>query len=98
MTDEGRALSPWVHQALLEPGSVFAGSEAVADHADLGMEQKIATLRSREYDAAEVAVAEEEGMPGPENDLLHRILPTLARLTDGRDAESVAPSKQRGRV
>jgi hypothetical protein len=49
-----------------------------------------------EYDAAELAVAEEEGMHGPENDQLRRILLALAQLTQGDDADSVAPSKQHG--
>ncbi|HET7688415.1 MAG TPA: hypothetical protein VFK46_07250 [Candidatus Macondimonas sp.] len=87
---------PWLDQALLDPGSVFAGPEAVVEHPDLDREQKIAILRAWEYDAAEVGVAEEEGMQGPDDDLLQRILQALARLTDGRDAERVAPAKQHG--
>jgi len=35
-------------------------------------------------------------MPGPENDLLRRILLVLAELTGDEDAERVAPSKQHG--
>lgn len=98
MAYEKEVPPPWLNQALLDPESVFADPEAVANHPDLSLEQKIAVLRAWEYDAAEVAVAEEEGMQGPGSDLLQRILSTLARLTDGRDAESVAPSKQHGLV
>lgn len=35
-------------------------------------------------------------MAGPDDGLLHRILQALARLTDGRDAERLAPAKQHG--
>jgi hypothetical protein len=77
---------PWLDQALLDPESVFAGPEAVVEHRDLDREQKIAILRAWEHDAVEVEVAEEEGMPGPEDDLLQRVLQALARLTDGQQA------------
>jgi hypothetical protein len=43
-----------------------------------------------------MSVATEENMPGPENDLLRRILLVLAELTGDEDAERVAPSKQHG--
>lgn len=88
--------TPSLEQALLDPGSVYASPEAVADDRNLTLEQKIAVLRSWEYDAAELAVAEEEGMRGPENGLLQRILLTLTRLTHADDAERVAPTKQHG--
>jgi hypothetical protein len=93
---DGHPPTAWLDQALLDPGSVFADPEAVADHPDLSAEEKIAILRSWEYDAAEVEVAEEEGMRGPENDLLQRILLVLARLTGGGDVERVALTKQHG--
>ena len=96
MTNEVRHPPSWLDRALLDPASVFASPEALADHASLTLEQKIEILRSWEYDAAELAVAEEEGMQGPENDLLQRILLALAGLTHGRDVEFVAPTKQHG--
>ena len=96
MTKAEQPSRSWLDQALLDPGSVFARPEEVVDHPELTLEQKIAVLRSWEYDAAEIAVAEEEGMQGPDNDLLQRIILALARLTDSRDAESVAPTKQHG--
>lgn len=79
MTNAEQQPPAWLDPALLDPGSVFASPEAVADHPSLTLEQKIAVLRSWEYDAAEVAVAEEEGMQGPESDLLQRILLTLSQ-------------------
>ena len=96
MANEERHPPPWLDQALLDPGSVFASPEALADHPNLTLEQKIEILRSWEYDDAELAVAEEEGMQGPENKLLQRILLVLAGLTHGRDVEFVAPTKQHG--
>jgi len=59
--------------------------------------QKVEILRRWEYDAAEVAVAVEEGMPDRDDeDLLRRILLALDRLTGGLDVERSGPSKQHG--
>lgn len=96
MADEERRPPAWLEQALTDPGSVFETPEAVADSSELTLEEKVRVLRSWEYDAAEVAVAEEEGMQGVQDGLLQRILLALARLTDGKDVEQVAPTKQHG--
>jgi len=96
MTNEETQSPTWLDRALLDPESIFASPEAVADHPDLTLAQKIAVLRSWEYDAAELAVAEEEGMQGPEDNLLQRILLALAKLTHGGDVEFVALTKQHG--
>jgi hypothetical protein len=98
MTNEPRKPTAWLDRALLDPGSVFASPEEVVDHAGLTPAEKIGVLRSWEYDAAEVAVAEEEGMQGLENDLLRRVLQSLDRLTCGQDIEFVAPTKQHGLI
>ena len=50
-------------------------------------------------DAAEIAVAEEEGMQGPEkpeNDPMRDILLALAQLEEHASDEPVAPTKQHG--
>jgi hypothetical protein len=60
------------------------------------LEQKLEILRRWAYDASEVAVAEEEGMVGAENDLLRRILLALEQLPTGLDAQLTGPSKQHG--
>lgn len=86
----------WLDQALINPGSIFARPEDVADSPDLSLEDKVRVLRSWEYDSSELAVAEEEGMQGARNGLLRRILLALAGLTDDQEMESVAPSKQHG--
>jgi hypothetical protein len=85
-----------IDQALLDPGSVFATPEEVLTHDALSQQQKIEILRRWEYDASEISVAEEEGMPGDNGDVLRRILLALDQLTGGVDVERVGPSKQHG--
>lgn len=80
------------------PELASASPEEILVNPNLSRQEKIDILRSSEYDAAEIAVAEEEGMEGPESDQLQRILRALAQLTGGEDAEFVAPSKQHGLV
>lgn len=96
MSNDARKPPPWLEQALHDPGSVFATPEEVVDHPDLTLEEKARVLRSWEYDVAEIAVAEEEGMRGPEGEQLQRILLALAKLVAGRSSEFVAPTKQHG--
>ena len=76
-------------------GSVFSSPKEVFAHEALTYEQKVEVLRRWEYDASEAAVAEEEGMPGAENDTLHQILSALHRLTGGVDVEHAGPTKHR---
>lgn len=96
MVDSERSATVDMDQALLDPGSVFATPEELLAQDDLSQQQKIEILRRWEYDASEIAVAEEEGMPGENGDLLHRILLALNQLTGGVDVEHVGPSKQHG--
>jgi hypothetical protein len=98
MANDERQPPAWLPEALNDPGSVFAGPEAVAESPDLTREEKVRVLRSWEYDAAELAVAEEEGMQGQPNNLLQRILLALTGLTDDKAVEAVAPSKQHGLI
>jgi hypothetical protein len=85
-----------MEQALLNPGSVFATPEEVLAHDGLTQQQKIDILQRWQYDASDVAVAEEEGMQGDTNDMFRRILLALGQLTGGVDVERVGPSKQHG--
>lgn len=87
-----------LEQALRDPAASFAGPEDVVAHPDLGREQKIEILRLWEYDAAEAAVATEEGMPGGDNGLLARILAALAALGAGAHACDTGPTKQHALV
>jgi hypothetical protein len=85
-----------VEQALLDPGSVFGSPEELLVAKGLSREQRIAVLRRWEYDASEVSVAVEEGMPGGNADLVHRILRALEQLGATVDVERVGPTKQHG--
>ncbi len=98
MADAERSPSASVdlEEALLSPSSVFDGPEAVLQHGDLSRQQKIEILRRWEYDASEICVAVEEGMPGAESDVLRRVLLALDRLCGGVDVEHVGPTKQHG--
>jgi hypothetical protein len=96
MADTDKNVAIDVEQALLDPGSVFDTPEAVVAAGSLSDQQKIEVLRRWEYDASESAVATEEGMPGGEDDLLHRILAALDQLGAEIDVEETGPTKQHG--
>lgn len=83
-------------KALLDPAAVFETPEAVLRHDGLSEEQKIDILRRWEYDASEIAVAEEEGMQGEQPLVLRRVLLALEELTDGKWEKYNAPTKQNG--
>ena len=78
----------------LDPGSGFGSPEEVLHRADLTTAEKVDILRPWEYDAAEVAVAEDEGMRGSESDLLRQILLALETLTSGTEFARTGPTKQ----
>lgn len=84
-----------LEQVFFDPGSVFSSPEEVLAQEALTDEQKVEVLRRWEYDASEGAVAEEEGMPGPDTETLHQILWVLHRLTGGVDVEHTGPTKHR---
>lgn len=96
MPDIEKPLTIDMEQALLDPGSVFESPEALLGNAALTQEQKIELLRRWAYDASEICVALEEGMPDGESDLLRRILLALDQLTGGIDTEQGGPTKQHG--
>ena len=83
-------------QALLNPAAVFESPEAVLQQSDLTKEQKIEILRRWEYDASEVAVAEEEGMVADRPLMIHRVAAALEELTGGVGDAHHAPTKQDG--
>jgi hypothetical protein len=78
-----------------DPGSAFASPSALLKCATLANEQKIDLLHRWYYDAVEIAVAEEEGMPARDNDLIREILQSLEQL-EPIDVEHTGPSKQHG--
>jgi hypothetical protein len=90
-------MTPEQHEkAKLDPQEVFDTPEAVLEVADLTSEQKIEILLRWEYNAAEEAVATEEGMPGNDKDMLRRVLLALGKLGARVDVEHPGPTKQHG--
>jgi hypothetical protein len=81
---------------LSDPALATASSQEILHHPALTRKEKIELLRSRQYDAAEISVAEEEGMQGAENDPMQDILLTLAELVEPESDAPVAPTKQHG--
>lgn len=83
-------------KSIQDPASAFEGPEDVLREASLTREQKIEILRRWEYNAAEEAVALEEGMPGDETGILRRILVALGEVAGPINVELTAPVKQHG--
>lgn len=97
MSETGILADPDVNEALVDPEAVFGTPEAVVGYSGLTVEEKIEILRRWEYDASEVCVAVEEGMPaGRDDDVLRRILLSLDALGAEVDLERVGPTKQHG--
>jgi len=96
MTNSEKSEPIDMDQALLNPGSIFDSPEALLQYDGLSKEQKIEILRRWEYDASEVCVSVEEGMPGGERDLLRSILLAFDKLTGGINVGEVGPTKQHG--
>lgn len=87
---------PDIEQALLDPPAVFPTPEAVLAHPDLTRQQRIEILQRWLYDATDVSVAIEEGMPGGEETLLRRITLALDQLVGPLDLDRTGASKHRG--
>jgi len=69
--------------------------EDVLRNASLNEEDKANLLCQMAYDAAELAVATDEGMPGDgSDDLQRRVLLALHQLHRSIDVEHTAPTKQ----
>jgi len=97
MRDEIRKSAPLdLQRAHLDPGAVFDSPRDLVECDQLSRQQKIEMLLRWGYDAAEGAVALEEGMPGREDDLQRQILLALERLHADIDPEHVGPTKQHG--
>jgi hypothetical protein len=85
-----------LEQAFLDPETVFGTPESVLAAAGLTDEQKLEILRRWEYNAAEEAVALEEGMPGDDSGMLRRILQAIGTIAGPIDVEHTGPTKQHG--
>ncbi len=70
--------------------------EEVLREPGLTEDEKADLLCRLAYDAAELDVALEEGMPGDESDLQQRVLLALNHLGRSIDREHTGPTKQHG--
>jgi hypothetical protein len=80
-------------KAFLNPAEVFDTPEDLTEYAGLSREEKIDLLRRWSYDAAELSVAEEEGMGGGEADFTARIHHCLRDLGADMDTEGLGHTK-----
>jgi hypothetical protein len=85
-----------VARALLDPLDVYDGPEQVLKDNDLSDDQKIEILRRWEYEASELSVAEDEGMPANGDAMLEQVLGALRQLVPDIDLETSPPTKQGG--
>ena len=83
-------------KAMFDPGSVFANPDEIFDEQSLTREQKIRILKRWEYDARQLAVAEEENMAGGPPNMLEGILHVLHRLDAEINTEKSPPTKHGG--
>ena len=91
MTDSER-----LRRALLDPPDVFDNPQGVLTDGDFNKAQKIEVLRRWEYDASEISVAEDEGMPARNGELLRQIMLALDKLGAEIDPERRPPTRQGG--
>jgi len=62
-------------EALLDPTKVFNSPKEVLDNTEFSKQQKIEILQRWEYDARELAIADDENMAGDDsNDILDQVL------------------------
>lgn len=80
-------------RALLDPASVFRAPDDVLTQAGLKPAQRVEILRRWQYDAHQVAVAEEEGMPGNRPLMVRSVALALHTLTAGVDCERLKTTK-----
>ncbi|MGQ3486973.1 hypothetical protein [Roseovarius pacificus] len=85
-----------LQKALLDPPDVFASPLEVLSDQDLTSLQKIEVLRRWEYDASEISVAEDEGMPVQDGELLQQIMLALEELGVEIDPRRRPPTRQGG--
>lgn len=83
-------------KAILDPPSIFGMPEDVLTDESLTTSQRIEILRRWEYDACEVSVAEDEGMPARNGEVLQQILQALQKLVGDIDTSETPPTKQGG--
>ncbi len=80
---------------MIDPEAIYAAPEDVVADSSLSDAEKIEILRRWNYEACETSVAVDEGMTGPEDGLLQRILLALGGLGVDIDRE-ITPSTRQG--
>ncbi|WP_138933482.1 hypothetical protein [Roseovarius arcticus] len=85
-----------ISRALLDPAAEFETPNDVLISSSLSEAQKIEILRRWEYDASEISVAEEEGMPHAKSVGIDQVLQALQKLVPHIDAGHSPPTKQGG--
>jgi predicted transcriptional regulator len=83
-----------IHQAILDPSSVYRSPEELATDEALVRAEKLTLLALWEADARELAVAEEENMGGGEPSRLDDILAWRQRLGAAAEHEAASDNKQ----
>jgi len=86
-----------IAKVIRDPSSAFETPHDVVLDKNLNREQKIQILRSWEYDARELEVAEEESMISNQPDLLRRVKKALSELDASGDPDDAPPTKQGGK-
>ena len=83
-----------VNKAMLDPTMVFKDPKDAVANVELTRDQKIEILRSWEYDARQLEVAEEEaGMAVRRPEMFDLVLQALHTLSVERDVEHTPPTK-----
>jgi hypothetical protein len=77
-----------VNEALQSPATVFAKPSDVVNHPGLNVETKFKVLDQWERDARALAVAEEEGMSGGEENMLGRVRRAIRELNARADPQA----------
>jgi len=83
-----------VDKALDHPSEIFTSPEEVLECTEISADNKAAILSRWAYDVREVAVAEEEGMLGPDTALMRRINLALDQLPKPGANNGGTPGKQ----
>jgi hypothetical protein len=83
-----------IEKAILVPHHFFTTPKDVIQSENLSRDQKIKILRSWDYDARELAVAEEENMVGTQEDILDQIISALRSLDVKYNLDDTSPTKQ----
>jgi hypothetical protein len=89
----GRKATSDFETALQNPAKCFETPQHVLDDPQLSVTQKRKILHQWEQDARLLSVAEEEGMGGGEESMLHRVMRALEAVNGSRDEHATTGSK-----